>query len=199
MAEQQSNGDNPQQNEANTNKWQNFAEAQPASEPEEQKQPESSSELSYPELEAKLNEIEQKAKDNWDKFVRAQAEMDNLRRRAEKDLSNAHKYGQDKLSNSLLPIVDSLERAIEACQGNDANKVILEGIELTLKLFIDTLNKHGISQLNPKGELFDPNFHEAISMQETQEVDSGCVLNVIQKGYRLHDRVLRPALVIVAK
>ena len=192
--------ENSTQAEQENNKWQSFQqEQQVIQDSEEGKSAGSLEHPSYEELEEKLTTMEQKAQENWDKFLRAQAELDNVRRRAEKDVNNAYKYAQDKLLNALLPIVDSLERAIESCQGNEADKVIIEGIELTLKLFLDTLEKQGIKQLNPKGEMFDPNFHEAISMQETQEVDSGCVLNVIQKGYKLHDRVLRPALVVVAK
>lgn len=189
------------QTETSSNKWQTFSEEsrKTSGESEQEQVKGTLTHPSYEELEAKLTEAEQKAQENWDKFLRAQAEMDNLRRRAEKDVSNAHKYAQDKLLNALLPVVDSLERAIEACQNNEVNKVILEGVELTLKLFLDTLEKQGLKQLNPKGEVFDPNFHEAISMQETQEVDSGYVLAVVQKGYKLHDRILRPALVVVAK
>ncbi len=192
--------ENSTQAEQKDNKWQSFQQEQHVTEDSEvEKSAGSLEHPSYEELEEKLTLEEQKAQDNWDKFLRAQAELDNMRRRAEKDLSNAYKYAQDKLLNALLPVVDSLEKAIEASQGNEANKFIAEGVELTLKLLLDTLEKQGVKQLNPKGEVFDPNFHEAISMQETQEVDSGCVLNVIQKGYKLHDRVLRPALVVVAK
>ncbi len=179
------------------NKWQTFNEHQVEAQDEEPtaniEQP------SYETLQTQLTEAEQKAQENWDKFTRSQAEMENLRRRTEKDLSNAHKYGQDKLLSALLPVIDSLERAIETSQNEAVQQAMVEGLELTLKLFLDTLDKHGVKQLNPQGEVFDPNFHQAISMQETQEVDAGCVLNVIQKGYKLHERVLRPALVVVAK
>lgn len=196
-----------QHDELQVNKWQSFNEQQKSVQTNESAQTNEGQEEkagalehpSYEVLEQKLTETEQKAQENWDKFLRAQAEMDNIRRRLEKDVSNAYKYAQDKLLNALLPIVDSLERAIETSQSGEINKALIEGVELTLKLFIDTLDKQGVKQLNPVGENFDPNFHEAISMQETEEVDSGCVLSVIQKGYKLHERVLRPALVVVAK
>lgn len=192
--------ENSTQAEQKNNKWQSFQQEQSVTDDNEvEKSTDSLEHPTYEELEERLTLEERKAQDNWDKFLRAQAELDNIRRRAEKDVSNAYKYAQDKLLNALLPVVDSLERAVESCQGNEAHKVIAEGVELTLKLLLDTLEKQGVKQLNPKGEVFDPNFHEAISMQETQEVDSGCVLNVIQKGYKLHDRVLRPALIVVAK
>jgi molecular chaperone GrpE len=178
-------------------KWQSFNEQQ-SNETEVSDVEPSLEHASYENLQEQLTAAEQKAQVNWDKFMRAQAEMDNLRRRNEKDVSNAYKYAQDKLLNALLPIVDSLERAIDSSQNEATNKAMLEGLELTMKLFMDTLDKQGVKQLNPKGEVFDPNFHQAISMQETQEVDTGCVLNVIQKGYKLHDRILRPALVVVA-
>lgn len=181
-----------------TNKWQSFTEQQ-VNEHENVDQQSNLEQVSHESLQQQLTIAEQKAQDNLDKFMRAQAEMDNLRRRTEKDINNAYKYAQDKLLNALLPIVDSLERAIDASQNEATNKAMLEGLELTMKLFIDTLDKQGVKQLNPRGEVFDPNFHQAISMQETQEVDAGCVLNVIQKGYKLHDRILRPALVVVAK
>lgn len=207
MSEQQdmkNNDSTPEQAQPTNNKWTSFKQEGEVEEGASvaENTADSGAALehpSYDELEQKLTEIEQKAHEYKDKFLRSEAEKDNIQRRAERDISNAHKYAQDKLLNALLPVVDSLERAIDACQGDESHQVIVEGVELTLKLFLDTLEKQGLKQLNPLGEVFDPNFHEAISAQETQEVDSGNVLTVIQKGYKLHDRILRPALVVIAK
>ena len=153
---------------------------------------------SYLELEEKLTEAEQKAHENWEKSVRALAELDNVRRRAEKDVEKAHRYGLEKLIDSLLPVVDSLEQALQLAE-QENNQAMHEGLELTMKLFLDVLAKHGVEQIDPTGEAFDPQLHEAMSMQETNDAAPNTVLTVIQKGYKLNDRVVRPARVIVAK
>jgi len=153
---------------------------------------------SYVELEEKLTLAEQTAHENWEKSVRSMAELDNVRRRAERDIVNAHRYGLEKLINSLLPVIDSLEQALQlAAKENDSG--MREGLELTMKLFLDVLQKHEVKQLNPEGEMFDPQQHEAMTMQESADVAPNTVLAVFQKGYQLHDRVIRPARVIVAK
>ena len=153
---------------------------------------------SYAQLEEKLTEAEQKASDNWEKCVRTMAEADNIRRRAERDVANAHRYGLEKFVDSLLPVVDSLEQAHDlAIKAEDSN--MSEGLELTNKLLLDALAKHGVEQLSPEGEAFDPQQHEAMSMLPAQDVADNTVINVFQKGYKLNDRVIRPARVIVAK
>jgi molecular chaperone GrpE len=165
---------------------------------------EESASLEHPDYEAlqkQLTEAEAKAHENWEKAVRATAEMENIRRRAERDVENAHKFGEEKLIKSLLPIMDSLEQALQAAEtasgeGLDSMK---QGIELTIKLFIDTLEKAKVTQIDPVGDTFDPQRHEAMSMQETPDAKSGTVLMVFQKGYALNERVIRPARVIVAK
>lgn len=153
---------------------------------------------SYQALEEKLTLAEQQAHENWEKSVRAIAELDNVRRRAEREVSNAHRYGVEKLVSSLLPVVDSLEQALQLVdkQGNSA---MHEGIELTMKLFLDALEKCDVQQSNPVGEMFDPQRHEAMSMQESADTPANTVLTVFQKGYLLNDRVIRPARVIVSK
>jgi molecular chaperone GrpE len=153
---------------------------------------------SYEELEEKLTLAEKQAHENWEKSVRAMAEVDNMRRRAERDVTNAHKYSLEKFSTSLLPIVDSLEQALQLSH-TEADANMREGLELTMKLLVDALDKHGVKQLNPMGELFNPQEHEAMSMQESPDAASNTILMVFQKGYRLNDRVIRPARVIVAK
>lgn len=153
---------------------------------------------SYLALEEKLTLAEQNAHDNWEKSVRAMAELDNVRRRSEREVANAHRYGLEKLINSLLPVVDSLEQALQLAE-KVADKSMHEGLELTMKLFLDVLEKHDVQQLDPLGEQFDPQQHEAMSIQPSKDAPHNAILAVFQKGYRLNDRVIRPARVIVAK
>ncbi|MBA2650836.1 MAG: nucleotide exchange factor GrpE [Tatlockia sp.] len=153
---------------------------------------------SYSSLEEKLTLAEQKTHENWEKAVRAVAELENVRRRSERDIANAHRYGQEKLIISLLPVVDSLEQAIQISE-EKANETMHEGLLLTLKLFTDALQKAGAELINPEGEIFNPQEHEAMSMQEVPGVEANTILTVFQKGYKLNDRVIRPARVIVAK
>ncbi len=153
---------------------------------------------SYEALEERLTLAEQKAHENWDKSVRALAELENVRRRAERDVANAHRYGLEKLAHELLPVIDGLEQALQAVpESSEAS--IRDGIELTLKMFVNVLAKFNIKQLNPEGQPFNPQEHEAMSILETPDVASNVVLTVFQKGYVLHDRVIRPARVVVAK
>ncbi|MBA4697395.1 MAG: nucleotide exchange factor GrpE [Legionella sp.] len=152
--------------------------------------------LTYGELEEQLTLTEQKAHENWEKATRALAELDNVRRRAEREVANAHRFGVEKLIIGFLPIADSLEQALQVAAHDEK---IAEGIELTMKLLLDTLEKHGVQQLNPMGEPFNPQEHEAMSIQQTDDVPSNSVIAVFQKGYRLHERVIRPARVVVAK
>lgn len=153
---------------------------------------------SYVALEEKLTLAEQQAHENWEKSVRALAELDNVRRRAERDVANAHRYSLEKFSVALLPVLDSLEQAHQLILQDD-NSSMREGLELTMKLFVDVLEKFDVKQLNPLGELFDPQQHEAMSMQESSDAPPNTVLMVFQKGYKLNDRVIRPARVVVAK
>ena len=153
---------------------------------------------SYLALEEKLTLAEQNAHENWEKSVRVMAELDNVRRRAEREVANAHRYGLEKLISSLLPVVDSLEQALQLAEKN-ADTSMHQGLELTMKLFIDVLEKQGVQQLDPLGENFDPQQHEAMSIQESADAPHNSILVVFQKGYRLSDRVIRPARVIVAK
>jgi len=153
---------------------------------------------SYIALEEKLTLAEQQVHENWDKSVRALAELDNVRRRAERDVANAHRYSLEKFAEALLPVTDSLEQALQLAD-KEANATMHEGLELTMKLFVDVLDKFGVKQLDPTGETFDPQQHEAMAMQESADAAPNTVLMVFQKGYKLNDRVIRPARVIVAK
>ena len=136
-----------------------------------------------------------------DEVLRVQAEMQNLRRRTEQDVEKAHKYGQERLSTELLAVMDNLERALQVSMDKDdeAVKALLQGVELTLKSFIDCFSKFGIVQIDPLGEPFDPQLHQAMVMQENPDVEPNTVTAVMQKGYTLHGRVIRPAMVIVSK
>lgn len=156
---------------------------------------------SYQELMQKLDEAEQKANEYWEKLLRIQAEKENLSRRTERDIANAHKYALEKFAAELLPIVDSLELCISSASPGLATsaEAILEGVRLTLKMFYTTMEKFGIKAVNPIGEIFEPEFQQAISMQTDPNVPPGQVISVLQKGYTLNNRLLRPALVVVAK
>jgi len=152
----------------------------------------------YAALEEQLTLAEQKAHENWEKSVRALAELDNAKRRMEREIANAHKYGMEKLISALLPVVDSLEQAIQLADKN-TDAAMREGLELTMKLFLDLLHKSDVEQLDPVGATFDPQQHEAMSIQEVPGTPPNTVIAVFQKGYKLNDRVIRPARVIVAK
>ncbi|MCH9757352.1 MAG: nucleotide exchange factor GrpE [Gammaproteobacteria bacterium] len=153
---------------------------------------------SYEALEEKLTEAEQKAHENWDKLMRVTADMDNLRRRSERDVTQAHRYGLEKFINNLLPVVDSLEQAEQLAEKH-GDSAMHEGLELTMKLFLDMLEKAHVEQLDPVGEVFNPEIHEAMTLQESADAAPNTVLSVFQKGYKLNDRVIRAARVIVAK
>jgi len=134
-----------------------------------------------------------------DQMLRIQAEAQNVRRRAEQDVEKAHKFGVEKFASEMLPIVDSLERAVEACGGDDANKAIREGVEMTLNMLMSSLGKFSVEQVDPQGEIFDPALHQAMSMVEVPDTAANTVVAVVQKGYTLSGRLLRPAMVMVAK
>ena len=135
-----------------------------------------------------------------DQSLRTQAEMQNLRRRSERDVENAHKYALEKFVGELLPVVDNLERALQAIDQNDESlKALTEGVELTLKSFQDVLMRYKVEPIDPKGQPFDPEFHQAMSMLEMPEEEPNTVVDVFQKGYTLNRRLVRPAMVVVAK
>jgi molecular chaperone GrpE len=164
--------------------------------PDSEDAPEEGSE-SDQALDAALEQA-QNAKDD---LLRVQAEMQNLRRRTEQDIEKAHKYGQEKLSIELLAVMDNLERAQEAASNSEdeAIKAIREGVDLTVKGFADCFKKFNIETVDPLGEPFDPQLHQAMSMQENTESEPNTVIAVMQKGYTLHGRVIRPAMVMVSK
>lgn len=157
-------------------------------------------EVSVEELQNQLEEAQKKAQDNWDKALRAQAEMENMKRRTQKDLENAHKFGLEKFAKELLGVIDSLELGIQAVAGDSPEAAKLkEGSELTLKQFEAVFKKFNIEALDATGKPFNPEQHQAMSMQPSNEHAPNTVLNVFQKGYLLNGRLLRPAMVVVAK
>ena len=131
-----------------------------------------------------------------DQALRAHAEAENMRKRAARDVENAHKFALERFATELLPVIDSFERAVEAAADAQAG---VQGLELSLKLLFDVLGKSGIEVVDPVGEPFDPTFHEAITVLENPDVEPGSVIEVIQKGYVLNGRLVRAAMVIVAK
>jgi molecular chaperone GrpE len=132
--------------------------------------------------------------------LRAHAESQNARRRAEQDIEKARKFALERFVNDLLPVADNLERAIAAGDvQNETQKAVLEGVELTLKSLLDTLSKYNVEMINPEGEPFDPQLHQAMTMVPNPDVEPNTVLNVFQKGYTLNGRLVRPAMVVVAK
>lgn len=146
---------------------------------------------------AALAEAEAKAAENWERYVRAAAETENVRKRAARDVENAHKFALERFGKELLAVKDGLEMAL-AASDNASVESLLEGSEATLKLLGSTMERFGIEQVDPEGEAFDPEWHEAISVQPSEAVEPGTVLTVVQKGYSLNGRLLRPAMVIVA-
>ncbi len=153
----------------------------------------------YEALEQALAEAEAKAAEHWEQILRLKAELDNARKRAEREVANAHKYALEKFIGELLPVKDSLELGHQAAgaEGADIDKV-REGVELTLKMFMDTLKKFGVEEIDPLGQPFDPEQHQAMSMQKSEEAAPNTVINVFQKGFKLNDRLVRPAMVVVA-
>lgn len=148
----------------------------------------------------KVAELEEKLKEYQEQALRAQAEMQNVRRRAEIDVEKAHKFALEKFVKELLPVVDSLEKAIENSEGDDELIVrIREGVQMTLDMFLSSLGKFNVEQLNPVGEPFDPQLHEAMSMVPAPDAEPNTVISVMQKGYTLNGRLVRPAMVIIAK
>ena len=138
-----------------------------------------------------------------EQMLRSQAEMQNVRRRAEIDVEKAHKFALEKFVKELLPVADSLEKAVESTEGHDESGELVasirEGVEMTLSLFMFSLKKFNVAPINPVGEPFDPQHHEAMSMVPAPDAEPNSVVAVVQKGYLLNGRVVRPAMVVVAK
>jgi molecular chaperone GrpE len=149
------------------------------------------------ELIGQIRQAEKKAEENWELLLRARAEMENLRRRTQKDLENAHKYGMEKFVAELLPVRDSMELGLAA---EDASAESLrEGMELTMNMLNRAFEKLGVTEIDPLHQPFNPELHQAMSMQPSADLEPNTVTAVMQKGYLLNDRLVRPAMVMVSK
>ncbi len=170
---------------------------------EQQQQPEeelSEGEHSIDELLAKIESLEAELGEAKEQALRAAAEAQNARRRAEQDVEKAHKFGLEKFVGDMLPVVDNLGRAIEAARSEGAEMAaVTEGVELTLKSLLDGMKRHNVEQVNPEGEPFDPEFHQAMTAVPQPDVEPNTVINVYQHGYTLNGRLVRPAMVVVSK
>ncbi len=155
--------------------------------------------LTKAELIEKLRAAEESAKKYLDLYVRAQAEMENLKKRLRKEKEDFLKFANESLIKELLPVVDNLENALKHAQDENSVHALREGIELTLKGMKDALSKAGVEEIKASGERFDPNYHHAVSQEESDKVEVGTVLHELQKGYTLNQRLLRPAMVVVSK
>jgi molecular chaperone GrpE len=150
-------------------------------------------------MEQAVNAAEQELVQHRDAMLRMQAEMDNLRKRLIRDAERGRKFAIEGVMKDLLQVRDSLERALELPAENATVESLREGEELTLKLLSKVMADHGLELIDPQGEAFNPEWHEAVAMLPSAEVAENYVLNVMQKGFRLHDRLIRPAMVVVAK
>ena len=152
------------------------------------------------QLEAALLSSEAKVKEQQDSVLRAKAEVENMRRRTEQEIDKARKFALNKFAEELLPVIDNLERAMQAADAeNEVVKPLFEGVELTHKTFVDVVAKFGLKEINPEGEAFNPELHQAMSIQESPDHEPNTVMFVMQKGYELNGRVIRPAMVMVSK
>ncbi|MDF9388683.1 nucleotide exchange factor GrpE [Vibrio sp. 1151_11] len=152
------------------------------------------------QLEAALLSSEAKIQEQKDSVLRAKAEVENMRRRSEQEIDKARKYALSRFAEELLPVLDNLERTIQAADAeNEVVKPLVEGVELTRKTFIGVVEKFGLKEINPEGETFNPELHQAMSIQESPDHEPNTVMFVMQKGYELNGRVIRPAMVMVSK
>ena len=184
ISEQEAMGEEPQEQQAAE-----AVEDPPTGEAEEQQ-----------DLAAELAKAQATIKDYWDQIVRLNAEIENNRKRAQRDIENAHKFAVKGFVESLLPVTDSMELGLDATGAESANlDSIREGMNMTLDLFMQTLEKNGITRLDPMGEKFNPEHHQAMTMQEQEDTEPNTVIGVMQKGYLLNGRLIRPAMVVVSK
>lgn len=153
-----------------------------------------------PALEQQLQASREEAQKNWDLYLRARADLENVRKRAQRDLEDANRYANDRLLKEMVPVLDNLERALEhAGQGGSEGQGLIEGVNLTVNLFRKVLESFGVKAVVAVGAPFDPNLHQAMGQVETAEQPPNTVVSEFQKGYLLNDRLLRPALVMIAK
>ncbi len=162
--------------------------------------PEKAADTDAESVEAQLAKAQETIKDYWDQMMRLRAEIDNNRKRAERDVENAHKYALKNFIENLLPVIDSMEMGMAAARAENATlESIREGSEMTMTMLLQLLEKQGLETIDPRGEKFDPEKHQAMSMIEVADAESNTVVEVMQKGFTLNDRLVRPAMVVVAK
>ncbi|TCI01683.1 nucleotide exchange factor GrpE [Corallincola luteus] len=179
---------------------QTIEQVEPAAEVEAEEGQLLSAEERIAELEAALAASNAKVEEQQESVLRAMAEADNARRRAAQDSEKARKFALEKFAGDMLSVIDNLERGLQLADAeNDAIKPMIEGVELTMKGLMDAVAKHGVVQLDPVGQTFNPEQHQAMSMQESPDHAPNTVMLVMQKGYELNGRLLRPAMVMVAK
>ena len=158
------------------------------------------SEVGEDSIEQQLEQAQATIKEYWDQIIRVKAEMENNRKRAGRDIENAHKFALRNFAESLLPVIDSMDMGQKAAEADNASlESLIEGTQMTMTMFIQVLEKHGLKEVDPVGETFDPEFHQAISMAEDKKAKSNTVISVMQKGFSLNGRLIRPAMVVVAK
>jgi len=193
-AQKQDNTETPTDQESLENAHKNEEKLENAHKDEEKLE---SPEKNADSLEAQLEQAQAKASENWEHYLRAKAEMDNLRRRNAKDLENAHKFGIEKFVSELLPVLDSMGMGLAV---EDASAESLrEGMELTMNMLVKMMEKLGIEEIDPINEKFDAEKHQAMTMQPNADVEPNTVIAVMQKGYSLNERLIRPAMVMVSK
>jgi len=156
-------------------------------------------EMTKDQLIEKISEVQASADANMDSYLRSQAEMENMKKRFQKDKQDLIKYGNETLTKQLLPVADNLEKALDHSRDENSIEALREGVDLTLKGLMNVLEKAGVEMVEAVGAPFDPNFHEAVSEQADDRVAPGTVLRELQKGYLLNQRLIRPAMVIVNK
>lgn len=177
-----------------------YTEIQQATDEQQEPAQETANEVTVDSLKGQLATLAAAYDSAKEQSLRSQAEVQNVRRRAEQDIEKAHKFGLEKLVNDLLPVVDNLERSLAAIDTSNTNFAsVIEGIQLTHKSLIDALARHQVAAVDPQGEPFDPQLHQAVSAVVNDEVEPNTVINVFQKGYTLHGRLVRPAMVVVSK
>ena len=155
--------------------------------------------MSKKELAAKIEELKGKMEENYDLYIRSQAELNNVIKRNKKDKEEWIKYSNETLIKEILPVIDNLEMALSHFNNEKSLDALREGVELTLKGLKDALVKSGLKEVKAEGEIFDPCYHHAVSEQADNEVEAGIILNELQKGYMLNERLIRPAMVILSK
>ena len=150
-------------------------------------------------LQAKLEEKTAEAQANYDLFVRERAELENFKRRMQREKSESLRFAAEPLVRDVLPLVDNLERAVKHTEGNENGQALVEGVELVLRSFLEALEKHGVCRVKAKDEIFDPTKHQAVAQVENAQLAPNTVIDEHQPGYQLHERLLRPAMVTVSK